>query len=320
MKTIFLLLQLLVFALAAGTLLNSVISPEFQPYMNLLSLSFPFFSALYVVLSFFWLIFKPRLGLILILLGLILIQPVRRWINYSEKKTAGHFKMVSFNGKNGSFGEKNIKNYLIRQDADVVIWQEFHTSDLKGYHVSTESGVAIASKYPILKHEPLRVGGENSISQYADISINGQTIRFFSIYLEPFYFDKKMVKPGSSSAENEGKLRNIVRKLTFTFKVHAGQVDLLKKHIQDSPYPVVVAGDFNAVPNSYEYFTISKGLKDSFLEAGRGSGTSFHDYKFPIKIDHIFTSESIEAQTYRVDRTATISDHFPVISTFNISK
>ncbi|MGS0748127.1 hypothetical protein [Halpernia sp. GG3] len=52
--------------------------------------------------------------------------------------------------------------------------------------------------------------------------------------------------------------------------------------------------------------------------AGSGSATSFHDYKFPIRIDYIFTSKEIEPISYKVDRSARLSDHFPVIATFKL--
>ena len=49
------------------------------------------------------------------------------------------------------------------------------------------------------------------------------------------------------------------------FKKTRRQVQILKNFIEKSPYPVILAGDFNSVPNSYEYWlTISGVLKDCF--------------------------------------------------------
>ena len=103
-----------------------------------------------------------------------------------------------------------------------------------------------------------------------------------------------------------------------TFRKHQNQISPIKSFIEGSPYPVIVAGDFNAVPNSYEYYKISEGLQDVFLKVGRGSGTSFHDFKFPLKIDHFFASASIEPISYKVDRSVRISDHFPVLAEFRV--
>lgn len=127
-----------------------------------------------------------------------------------------------------------------------------------------------------------------------------------------------MVKLNGNSEEDEQKVKNIVKRLIPIFKSHQEQVKIIRENIDHSPYPVIVAGDFNAVPNSYEYYKISEGLKDAFYEVGRGSGTSFHDYKYPLRIDYIFTSESIKPVSYKVDRSVNLSDHFPVVTTFKI--
>jgi endonuclease/exonuclease/phosphatase family metal-dependent hydrolase len=77
-----------------------------------------------------------------------------------------------------------------------------------------------------------------------------------------------------------------------------------------------VAGDFNSVPNSYEYYNFGKDLQDAFLTAGKGSASSFHDYKVPLRIDYIFTSKSIIPLSYKVDQSIKLSDHYPVIAEF----
>lgn len=307
--------------LAAALLLmlgNRYISPHIFPYLNLLSLGFPFIISAYAFITLIWILTLRKRAILFILIGLLLVTPVRRWINFTSKKETGKLKIISFNGKNNSFGKENIRDYLKNQNADIVFGQELELDAIEGYYIQNDYVVCTASKYKILNHDVLVTGGNNSQAQYADIEINGKIYRFLNVYLEPFYFEKSMVKPTESSTENETKAKNVGRKLLKTFKIHAQQVDALKSFINNSPYPVFICGDFNAVPNSYEYFKMSDGLKDAFLEAGRGSGTSFHDYKFPIKIDHIFTSDAFIPKSYRVDRSVRISDHYPVIATFDL--
>ena len=103
-----------------------------------------------------------------------------------------------------------------------------------------------------------------------------------------------------------------------SFRLHQDQIAEVRKFINNSPYPIIVGGDFNSVPNSYEYYNVGKGLNDAFMDAGSGSATSFHDYKFPIRIDYLFSSPSIKATKYEVNRNVKVSDHFPVITYFNI--
>ena len=113
-------------------------------------------------------------------------------------------------------------------------------------------------------------------------------------------------------------MKYVLRKLIPTFKLHQDEISEIRKAVDESPYPVILAGDFNAVPNSYEYYSLGKNLKDVFVEAGNGSSTSFHDYKFPIRIDFVFCSKELKPISYKVDRSVKLSDHFPVITTFKI--
>ena len=160
---------------------------------------------------------------------------------------------------------------------------------------------------------------ENGEGRFADIEINGKIIRFINVYLEPFQLKKEMVKPTSSIDANEEKAKSLIRRFIPVFKLHQDEVNTMKDFIQQSPYPVVVGGDFNAVPNSYEYYTINSVLEDAFLEAGSGSATSFHDYKFPIRIDYLFTSKEIKCKSYKVNRTKDASDHYPVFAEFSFN-
>ncbi|NHX22368.1 endonuclease, partial [Escherichia coli] len=77
---------------------------------------------------------------------------------------------------------------------------------------------------------------------------------------------------------------NLIERFLPVFKAHQTQVEQIRLAVEKSPYPVVLGGDFNAVPNSYEYYYLSQNMTDSFLEVGKGLGTTFHDYKFPIRI------------------------------------
>ncbi|AYN00890.1 AP endonuclease [Chryseobacterium sp. 3008163] len=258
--------------------------------------------------------------------GIILLNPVKRWVNYStESKEIANLKIISFNIKGGKLEIENIQEYINQQNADIVLLQEdggreYQFKDLKKDH--TAPIVSTYSKYKTIAHKELFAGMYNeefnAYSEYSDIEIKGKTYRIINTYLQPFKFEKSMVKLNGNSEEDEQKVKDIVKRLIPTFKMHQEQVDIIRKSINESPYPVILAGDLNSVPNSYEYYHLGKGLKDAFFEVGKGSGTSFHDYKFPIRIDFIFTSSSVKPVTYQVDRSVKLSDHFPVVATFKI--
>ena len=312
--------HLIIIVLLFGTIMNAYIPPSVFGMLNLLSLGFPILIIINIILLIFWIISWKKRAVVFLVLSLFFIIPTRRWINYTPtKKETPNLKIISLNGKSGKFGDENIYNFLNDQKADVVLTQEYKSDEnLKGFEYFERNFpvVKIQSRFPIVKSDIIETDAKNGRCIYADIKINGKIIRFVNVYMEPFYLQKDMVKPTKDMTVNEEKAKNILHKLVPTFRKHQSQIVPIKGFLDSSPYPIILAGDFNSVPNSYEYYTLSENLEDTFLKVGNGSGTSFHDFKFPIKIDHIFASKSITPISYKVDRSVKISDHFPVIAEF----
>ncbi|MEY8758168.1 endonuclease/exonuclease/phosphatase family protein [Chryseobacterium tongliaoense] len=325
-RLILLILHSGIFLLLLCVLLNAYVPPKVFPWFNLLSLGFPVLMITYILLTVFWLFSWKKRVFLFMLLGLFFINPVKRWVNYSSvPKETPNLKIISLNVKGGTFGLKNIKEYIDHSGADILLLQEdfgkeYGFKDLRTGD-KTMAAVSIYSKYKIVERKEL-IGDYKSYNVFADqtdIEIKGKTYRFINTYLQPFKFEKSMVKLNGDSDKDEQKLKNIVKRLIPTFKMHQEQVAMIRKGIDESPYPVILTGDFNSVPNSYEYYHLSEGLEDAFFKVGRGSGTSFHDYKFPLRIDYIFTSKSIQPINYRVDRSVKLSDHYPVIADFKLN-
>lgn len=273
------------------------------------------------MLCFFWIILWKKRALFFLAVTLMMMMPIRRWVNWSSKSSEKpNLKVVTMNVKFCSFGKDEIDDYLKKTDADIILTQEARRGfEVPGYkhRISDLQIVALNSKTEVIKQEKLATFS-NGNAFYADIKFEGKIIRIVNVYLNPFSFDKQMVKPVEDLQENKTKVKDIIRKLVPTFKIHQKEIIDIRKAIDNSPYPVILAGDFNSVPNSYEYYELGKGLSDAFVEVGRGSATSFHDYKFPIRIDYIFTSKEIKPISYRVDRSVKLSDHFPVIAEFKV--
>lgn len=274
-----------------------------------------------IVLCFAWILMRKKRVLFFILISLFLFKPTERWINWSAKSDESpNLKIITFNIKASQMGREKIYNYLENSGADLILGQEYGSEfNVPTYKNRTNENTLVAtnSKLEILKVQSLNLDGRGS-AIYTDIKINGKIIRVFNIYLNPFSFDKQKLKPSEDLKQNEGKLKYAVRRLIPTFKIHQQEITVIREAIDSSPYPVIVAGDFNSVPNSYEYYELSKGLTDAFVAKGRGSSASFYDYKFPIRIDYIFVSKEIETVSYKVDKSSKMSDHFPVVAEFII--
>jgi exonuclease III len=280
----------------------------------------------YVVLIFFWIFSWKKRAFVFMLLGLFFLNPVKRWINYSsDPKGTADFKLVSFNTRGGIMGREAIGKYLESQNADIIFLQEDRGTgyEFKGYEKANPKAIlTVFTKHKVIETKLIDPSNEDVLAYgtQTDIEIRGKIYRCINVYLHPFKFEKEMVKLNGNTDSDEEKVKNIVKRLIPTFKKHQDQVSVIRNAVENSPYPVILAGDFNSVPNSYEYYHLSEGLQDAFFNVGKGSATSFHDYKFPIRIDYIFSSKSIQPISYKVDRSVDVSDHYPVVATFSLSK
>lgn len=314
------LVHLAVCVLLFATFLNAYVSPKTFGYLNLLSLSFPILLILHLLLTLLWLLRFKKRGVVFLLLTILLIGPTRRIVNYSfQENSPGSIKVITYNSKNGQNGEggsRSVQEFIESEDPDVVLLQEDRTS-LPEENAVKEGVSQIYSKHKILNSGSLITDGSNAHAHYADLEIGGKTLRVINVYLKPFQLQKSMVRPTSDADINKEKAKKLIFRLVPTFKAHQSQVQQIRAAIDNSPYPVILGGDFNSVPNSWEYYHLIEGLEDSFVEVGKGSATSFHDYKFPIRIDYLFHSKGITPKTYEVNRSVELSDHFPVIATFD---
>ncbi|WP_262150013.1 endonuclease/exonuclease/phosphatase family protein [Chryseobacterium foetidum] len=315
-----------VLCLLFGVLLNAYVPPKIFSWFNILSLAFPVLISVYCLLTVTWIFMWKKRAFVFMFLGLFFFSATQRWVNFSSQKETGDLKIITFNTKGGKFGKNEIENYINGKGADIVLLQEDGNLDYQftGLKKAKERPLSsLYSKYEIVGYKEIFEGmyseDFNAFADYTDLKINNKTVRLVNVYLQPFKFDKSMVKLKGNSAEDETKVKNIVKKLIPTFKMHQDQIDMIRKYVDNSPYPVIMTGDFNAVPNSYEYYHLGKNLQDAFVKVGKGSATSFHDYKYPLRLDYIFSSESILPVSYEVDHSVKISDHYPVSATLKFS-
>ncbi len=315
---ILLFIHIVVSVLLLCTLGNAWIPPNLLGNLNLLSLGFPYLIITYLILTLIWIFKKQKIAIAFVLGTLIFYNPIRRWVNFSPKtenvKTIRDIKVLTFNVKYGEYGWDKVKNYIKEQDADIILVQEKDTNRAIKRDLIKYPSVILKTKHKIVRQAELIDEKARGNSFYADIDINGKIIRIVNVYLEPFRLHKSMFT--KLDGLGFGNVSKLLSHMTPTFQAHEDQVKRIRKMVDLSPYPVILAGDFNSVPNSYEYYTLGKDLQDAFLVAGKGSASSFHDYKVPLRIDYIFSSKSIIPLSYKVDQSVKLSDHYPVIAEF----
>jgi endonuclease/exonuclease/phosphatase family metal-dependent hydrolase len=200
-------------------------------------------------------------------------------------------------------------------------FEDYHYSfntklDFDGNH---HFGIILFSKYPIINKQTVSFypNDYNSIFQYADIVKDNDTFRVFNIHLQSLKFSNSNLqyieKPTVGDKNDLAKTKSIIGKLRTGFVKRKTQADRIATEIAKSPYPVVVAGDFNDVPNSYAYATIGKNITNSFAQKGSGIGRTFRRLSPTLRIDNIFVDKKFEVNQVTVNKKNLV-DHYPVIA------
>lgn len=225
------------------------------------------------------------------------------------------------------------------QNADVLCLEEFYESKDTSishsnislianmgfaYHYfvplqrDTESyttGIAIFSKYPITDTAQFDFNrnkrGEHLI--YADIKVNDKTFRIFATHLIAINFADwdNQREENEESASYSMLLKKLLR--GYSFRYH--QSLLVGGKIAESPYPSIICGDFNDIPNSSTYFNIKGDLQDPFLKkgfwTGRTTRKNFGIISPTLRIDYILVSKKFNVNQFQIIHVP-YSDHYPV--------
>jgi endonuclease/exonuclease/phosphatase family metal-dependent hydrolase len=196
----------------------------------------------------------------------------------------------------------------------------FYAYNYKENYLDREHfGIVIFSKYPIIRKHIVSYYPHdyNSIFEYADILKGNDTIRVFNIHLQSLHFSPSnreyIDSPSLRSEQDVEESKNIISKFKTGFLKRHIQAERIKAEVNKSPYPVILCGDFNDVPNSYAYETIGSGLQNAFVQKGSGIGRTFSGISSTLRIDNIFLDNRFSVQQFtRVHKR--LSDHFPILT------
>lgn len=172
--------------------------------------------------------------------------------------------------------------------------------------------MAIFSKYPMIHRGSLQVSESphNSIL-YADVVKDEDTVRIYNVHLQSMSIDEQQLTNSNSQTISKN-LKQLVFQLKHGFIRRAAQIDNLCKHLERSPYPVILTGDLNDMPYSYSYQNLKKYLHSSFENGGRGFGFTFNGKMFFLRIDNQFYSEGITLSDFKTHNSVKHTDHFPI--------
>lgn len=351
MKKVFHKILLIINIILGVALLISYLSvrinPSFLAFPAFFGLAYPYLLLGNILMVIAWGMMLRLEALISV--GIIIIG-INNFSNYlklfkSKADKSQTFKVMSYNVNLFNYLERKgsattIFNLIKSEKPDIVCMQEFFTENnpakiqstinaITGMkyqsHVKLVSGrngyygIAMFSRFPIVKRGEIVHPGSSSLTTFTDIVIQKDTFRLYNNYLQSFRL-KRMERSFISEMTAEDKetlseMRNIYSRLKRGFVSRARQARNLRDHIRKSPYPVIVAGDFNDTPVSFAYRTIRKGLNDSFVNSGYGAGFTYRGNYPPNRIDYVLYDNSLENKYFEIVRVK-YSDHYPVISYF----
>ena len=180
-------------------------------------------------------------------------------------------------------------------------------------------GNIILSKYPIVGSGKISFQRSTNLSVYADIDHFGRKVRVYNNHLESYDVSfTGFIKKLNSNPQSEEIADGIIEvheKMKGTFIKRSEQVDKIMQSIDESHLPAIICGDFNDTPMSYTYHRLSKGRKDSFIEAGSGFAGTYMPIWPLLRIDYILFPQEYEGISHKTDMVG-YSDHYPVTAEF----
>ena len=308
-------------------------SPSFNPQdlwqISILGILYPLFLLLNILLLIVWAIQKHKYALLPLLIILLGWNHLTSLIgfnsNKAESETEG-IKILQYNvgGKiihsNKSF-KKDLEAFLKKESPDILCIHEFRSMEfydnLPQYKYRLSNGTAtIVSKYPFIDQGGDEFNNSSNGFAWADFNLNGKTIRVFSVHLQSNRispYTDKLSTEDIQKKETWNNARTVLGRLIRASRQRAGQAKTLVKLINQSPFPVVLCGDFNDPPVSYTYRVLSNELVDHFKEKGSGFGATYSGKLPGLRIDYIMSHPDITVKKHYILKED-ISDHYPVIS------
>lgn len=184
-------------------------------------------------------------------------------------------------------------------------FKKFNVSNgTKQNKVMQTDNLIIYSRHKIIQSGVVeRAIGSGNYTIFADMVKNQDTFRIITTHLQSIGFSKPQYDAilslmGEKDSINFSELKSVGSKMKYAYLLRAAQVESIRKFIDDSPYRVILCGDFNDSPVSYAYRNLSGDLKDAFMEAGSGLGRTYVGAIPSLRIDYILADPSFKFFNY----------------------
>ena len=226
--------------------------------------------------------------------------------------------------------------FLNAQKADVICLQEFRISDvdkvrsylnrkMKGYKADfylfpmsngSAFGNVTLSRLPVIGKGKIKFDESANLAIYTDYEVHGRRFRVYNCHFESYNVSLPGILRGVLHAD-KAVVSEAGTKMKRSITRRPKQVDKVFSDIENCPIEAFVCGDFNDNPMSYSYYRMTRGRKDSFVEAGEGFGATFAGMWPLLRIDYVLLPDRFKALDHQTPRLK-FSDHYPVVTTVEL--
>ncbi len=357
MKVIIRIFATGILVLLSTSFLAAYIPPSETFIFAIAGLGFPFFWIMAFLMFAFLLIIKERL--LSIISAVILIVSAQTFFQYFNislfhEDKESQYSILDFNTfglkypdtvTNQIENQRDFNNELNNKNYSVICFQEYPMKGSKHakFYQQLDEGLNLpyktlshyywdqkntdyilvtTSKFLILDEQVFTQDGLN-FAMYSDIKFPEKIIRVYNVHFQSVKLTSErkllMINRHVNLKSIKVQVREAIRKLRIAFLYREKQAGILEESIRKSPYPVIIAGDFNDTPASFVYRIMKRGLKDASSSKSFGFKRTYKFSRFPLQIDYLIHSPEIETDDYHTVKQH-LSDHYAITSRFSLKE
>jgi len=230
------------------------------------------------------------------------------------------------------------------ESPDVLCIQEFYHSDRDDLDQTLDSIVAaggyryyymnpdFVSEYggifgvvSFFKERPVLSGripyfnGPVNKGTFHDIRVAGKRVRILNFHLSSMSIRWQHHPQLSFFGSLRRNIDNFLPRLREGHEKRRVEMECILEFIDESPYPVVVCADLNALPYSETYQRLLLRLNNTFESVGLGMGITFHHFPFYLRIDNQFYGRGLRPEYFITHKEFRASDHYPIEAGYSLS-
>lgn len=190
---------------------------------------------------------------------------------------------------------------------------------------SNYGGNVVFSKYPLAKvSEESGFAQEHTYGVMVSVDA-GEKGKFHvaNVHLLSNTITDSEIDVLTSSSERQKSLdtvgKSVFHKLSYAFQKRSDELKTVIEALAPIEGPVIICGDFNEPPLSYNYRQMKKaGFVDTFTKVGRGIKPTYAGKLPLLRIDYIWTNDGVKPLDFKRYKFKG-SDHYPVFLDFLIN-